>query len=47
MNIQRKAGLHLLLSVAAFLGCSASVLSATGPAIHFADAPALIEQARA
>jgi hypothetical protein len=47
MDIQRKAGLHLLLSVAAVLGCAASVLSATGPAIHFAGAPAALEQARA
>lgn len=46
MNIQRKAGLHLLLGVAAVLGSAASVLSATAPAINFA-APAALEQGRA
>ena len=46
MDIQRKAGLHLLLSVAAVLGCAASVLSATGPAIQLGAAPAAAEQAR-
>lgn len=47
MDIQRKAGLHLLLTVAAVLGCSASVLSATGPAIQLSAAPAVAEQVRA
>ena len=46
MDIQRKAGVHLLLTVAAVLGCAASVLSATGPAIQLSGAPAAVEQAR-
>jgi hypothetical protein len=47
MDNQRKAGLHLLLSAAAVLGCAASILSATGPAIHFADSAPIVEQSRA
>lgn len=46
MDIQRKAGVHLLLTVAAVFGCAASVLGATGPAIQLSAAPAAIEQAR-
>jgi|GEM_PF-2743389 len=46
MDNQRNAGLHLLLTVAAVLGCAASVLSATGPAIHLSAAPAAVEQGR-
>lgn len=46
MDIQRKAGLNLLLIVAAFMGCSVSVLSATGPAIAMSAAP-FAEQADA
>lgn len=44
MAINRHTGLHLLLIVAAFIGCGTSVLSATGPAIDYAGARA--EQAR-
>jgi hypothetical protein len=36
MDIRHKAGLHLLLIVAAALGCSASVLSGTVAAIQYA-----------
>ena len=39
MDIQRKAGLHLLLIVAAALGCSASVLSGTVAAIQYTAIP--------
>jgi len=46
MDIQRNAGLHLLLTVAAFIGCSVSVLGATAPAIAFTAAEAA-EQGRA
>ena len=42
----KKTGLHLLLSVAAVLGCSISILSATGAAIQYGDA-AVTSQARA
>jgi hypothetical protein len=47
MLIQRKAGLHLLLTVAAAIGCSASVLSGTVAAIHYSAAPAVVDQANA
>jgi len=47
MDIHRKAGLHLLLIVAAALGCSASVLSGTVAAINYSAATAITEQARA
>ena len=46
MAIHRQAGLKLLLIVAAALGCSLSVLSATGPAIDYSAATTPIEQAR-
>jgi hypothetical protein len=38
MYIQRKAGLHLVLIVAAALGCSVSVMSGTVAAIQFSAA---------
>lgn len=47
MDIQRKAGLHLLLIVAAALGCSASVLSGTVAALQLSAATAIAEQAEA
>jgi hypothetical protein len=43
MDIQRKAGLHLLLIVAAALGCSASVLSGTVAAIQYTGDMAAVE----
>ena len=47
MSIHRKAGLHLLLIVAAALGCSASVLSGTVAALEMSAASAIAEQAQA
>ena len=41
MYIHQKAGLHLLLIVAAALGCSASVLSGTLAAINYSAATAI------
>ena len=38
MYIQRKAGLHLVLIVAAALGCSVSVMSGTVAAIQLSAA---------
>jgi hypothetical protein len=45
MTIQRKAGLHLVLIVAAALGCSVSVMSGTVAAIQYSAAPAVSAQA--
>jgi hypothetical protein len=45
MDIQRKAGLHLLLIVAAALGCSVSVMSGTVAAIE--QSAAQVAEARA
>lgn len=39
MTIQRKAGLHLVLIVAAALGCSVSVMSGTVAAIQYSAVP--------
>lgn len=39
MTIQRKAGLHLVLIVAAALGCSVSLMSGTVAAIQYSAAP--------
>ena len=47
MDIQRKAGLHLLLIVAAALGCSASVLSGTVAAIQYTGNVSTVEAAKA
>ena len=47
MDIQRKAGLHLLLIVAAALGCSASVLSGTVAAIQYSGNVSAMETAQA
>ena len=47
MDIHRKAGLHLLLTVAAALGCSASVLSGTVAALQYSAAAAVVERAQA
>ena len=47
MDIHRKAGLHLLLTVAAALGCSASVLSGTVAALQYSAATAVAAQAQA
>jgi hypothetical protein len=47
MYIQQKAGLHLVLVVAAALGCSASVLSGTVAAIQYSAAEAIAHQAHA
>jgi hypothetical protein len=38
MYIQRKAGLHLVLLVAAALGCSVSVMNGTVAAIQYSAA---------
>jgi hypothetical protein len=44
MDIQRKAGLHLLLIVAAAIGCSASILSGTVAAVQYSGtAPATLD----
>ena len=45
MTIQRKAGLHLVLIVAAALGCSVSVMSGTVAALQYTAAEAIIAQA--
>ena len=45
MYIQRKAGLHLVLIVAAALGCSFSVMSGTVAAIQLCGAQAINAQA--
>lgn len=45
MNVQRKAGLHLLLIVAAAIGCSASVMSGTVAAIQYSAAEAIAHRA--
>jgi hypothetical protein len=47
MDIQRKAGLHLLLIVAAALGCSASVLSGAVAAVQYSDAAPVTAEAQA
>jgi hypothetical protein len=47
MDIQRKAGLHLLLIVAAALGCSASLLSGTVAAIQYTAHDMTVETAKA
>jgi hypothetical protein len=47
MYIQQKAGLHLVLVIAAALGCSASVLSGTVAAIQYSAVPATADQAQA
>ncbi len=47
MYTHRKAGLHLLLIVAAAFGCSASVLSGTVAAIQYSAAPAVAGQGQA
>ena len=47
MLIQPKAGMHLLLIVAAALGCSASVLSGTVAALDYSASAAIAEQANA
>ena len=47
MYSHRKAGLHLLLIVAAAFGCSVSVLSGTVAALQYSAASAVAEQARA
>ena len=45
MYNQRKAGLHLLLIVAAAIGCSASVMSGTVAAIQYSAAAPIVHQA--
>ncbi|HEX9931234.1 MAG TPA: hypothetical protein VGB08_00145 [Allosphingosinicella sp.] len=47
MTYQRRAGLHLLLSIVAALGCSASVLSGTVAAIHHSASTAIVDRAHA
>jgi hypothetical protein len=44
MYIQRKAGLHLVLIVAAALGCSVSVMSGTVAAIQYSAADTITAQ---
>jgi hypothetical protein len=47
MDIQRKAGLNLLLIVAAAIGCSVSVLSGTVAAIEYSAAEAIAHSSHA
>ena len=44
MYIQRKAGLHLVLIVAAALGCSVSVMSGAVAAIQYSAADTITAQ---
>jgi len=47
MDIQRKAGLNLLLIVAAAIGCSFSVMTGTVAAIEYSAAEAIADASHA
>lgn len=47
MTYQRGAGLHLLLTIVAALGCSAGVLSGTAAAIQYSASAEVSGESRA